>query len=517
MAAQTITDGHSIGSVQGMARQIGVNASMRVRNASAVRWLGGLTINVFFILLYLVSGTDISVTLLVAVWVNITWVAAGFRRSAAFLLMYLVAFFVLLISQPALEQVFRLVPSQGTPVGLPDTIRILQISLVSTMAAYGIWTFCEHVLYRFAHSRRLYEYGGLTAEADSGKRAFRRALLHVSENLLYWAAPIAAIGPLVLLGSLGIQGYAHIRTVDYVVGGRGILAILSEYASGFVMLTYSSFLAAGPSKVEMKRPTLVVVALMLLKLLTGSRSGLVVFVMFLFGYMYARRKADPAGDWLSRKDRKLLTMSGVLLLPVLTVVESLRGVGKSATLIDFLYNQGVSVRVIDNVVAYGYLLPEQFYLAPFVHTGLVARLFNFTVYQGQTIERAMMGGSLSHTLSLYVLGEGSYLAGLGSGTSFVAEGYMQYGFAGVVLVSTVLGCVLAWVDSFVYSRPSASFVKLLIVPLLIWAPRGEFTGFIATLVTPANIVGGTVVMVLASLKMKDINSRYQMDSTILGD
>ncbi|PZP22130.1 MAG: hypothetical protein DI613_18660, partial [Kocuria rhizophila] len=105
---------------------------------------------------------------------------------------------------------------------------------------------------------------------------------------------------------------------------------------------------------------------------------------------------------------------------------------------------------------------------------------------GNTVEYAQSGTSLSHSLSYITLGD-LYLTGRGVGSSFLAEGFADYGYAGVLLVAVSYGLLVAWIDAFVPGSVLANTMRLLSIPAIVFAPRGSASGFLADVLSPVTL------------------------------
>ena len=128
---------------------------------------------------------------------------------------------------------------------------------------------------------------------------------------------------------------------------------------------------------------------------------------------------------------------------------------------------------------------------------------------GNTVEYAQSGTSLSHSLSYITLGD-LYLTGRGVGSSFLAEGFADYGYAGVLLVAVSYGLLVAWIDAFAPGSVVANAVRLLSIPAIVFAPRGSASGFLADVLSPvtlAVLLGIWVVALLLKERQREGTKR----------
>ena len=73
------------------------------------------------------------------------------------------------------------------------------------------------------------------------------------------------------------------------------------------------------------------------------------------------------------------------------------------------------------------------------------------------------------------------------GSSFLAEGFADYGYAGVLLVAVSYGLLVAWIDAFVPGSVLANTMRLLSIPAIVFAPRGSDSGFLADVLSPVTL------------------------------
>lgn len=189
----------------------------------------------------------------------------------------------------------------------------------------------------------------------------------------------------------------------------------------------------------------------------------------------------------------VMTAAGAIM--VATAVETMRGTRQSAftsPLLSFFYQQGVSINVLKKEILYSTSLPDNTYysLSAFSY-GIFAKLRGITVYHGNTPDNALHGSSLSHALT-YVSDPPLYLNGGGIGSSFIAEAHHDFGLAGVACFSVLIAALLVWLDR-IGTGAWTDVLRLITFPSIIWAPRGEATGFITKLVQPSYLLLLTLI------------------------
>lgn len=150
-------------------------------------------------------------------------------------------------------------------------------------------------------------------------------------------------------------------------------------------------------------------------------------------------------------DKKMI-VGIILILPFLAVFVSAYNIwregGNASSLnffegiLNFFYDQGVTGNVLKRAYMYKNQIPKQIYTLEFLHSGILARLFNIKVYHGNTVDHAMYGGSFTHTLG-YTVMNSAYLAGRGTGSSYIAELYQDFGYTGIILGNILYSFLLA--------------------------------------------------------------------------
>ena len=88
----------------------------------------------------------------------------------------------------------------------------------------------------------------------------------------------------------------------------------------------------------------------------------------------------------------------------------------------------------------------------------------------------------------YTVMNSAYLAGRGTGSSYIAELYQDFGYTGIILGNILYSFLLARItkneDNDSLLKKS---IKFMIITQLLWAPRGSFTYFISQNLTPTTI------------------------------
>lgn len=203
------------------------------------------------------------------------------------------------------------------------------------------------------------------------------------------------------------------------------------------------FLALSPKKKEVFLPLLIYFLDGILFLASGRRLDMMLNLLLILTYILLRHFSDKE-KWIRLKHIVL----GILSLPFIVFLLYFVGIWRTGgrfelnnifdPLLIFFYDQGVSARVI----GYSKLNFNDIPKLKFYSFGTILEFVNYKVIGnwikgepiplGQTVERAMNGHIFSHTIS-YIAYPEEYLKGMGSGSSYIAELFVDFSYIGVII------------------------------------------------------------------------------------
>lgn len=461
--------------------------------------------NIFLWVVLGLTGNINAWGLVLLIWFNMFIFAALKITERSFFAAFLGSFFIFLMTMDTFERVFHFKEISTAESAQGKIATILIVCLAGLMAGYVVGRLPGRI-----RSKKK-ELDPLRAQiAEENFRVARVAKaerVRSAARLVFFLSLPGAFAEMfrTIMFTRGAS-YTGTYTETFVQQRSDPLSLFLQYSSEFASVAFVVYLATLPSWKSARVSVVLWFGYMGLFLFSGRRRDLAVLLLFFCCYAILRSRVTPDDPWLNKK-RILAGIIGVpALLVVFAGVEAWRGLGStrggfSLTAVpDFLYGQGVSIKVIENVVTYGYLLPPQSYLLEFAQTGFIPRLLGHQVLQGNSIARALDGGSLSHSLSYVVLGPNRYLSGVSTGTSFVAEAYVTYAMVGVFGIGLLYGLLLAWLDRFGTRGLSMDILRLLVAQSLLWAPRGSSTGFLSVLVAPSTIAAVGAILLLALIQ-----------------
>ena len=254
--------------------------------------------------------------------------------------------------------------------------------------------------------------------------------------------------------------------------------------SGFFAPSFAVFLATLPSKKQMRIPIILYGAYMLTSLFTGRRNtfvceALMLAIYFVLRTALSRKKRMPRKKvWLII----LCCVAGAYVLQVMATVRSGTGLqltGFFSSIANFIYSQGASFRVIIQTVncwdRFDHQMAYQFLFYPFekyVHNNaLVRSIFGFSpIVETQNIQFVSSTHNFAHVIT-FMVSPSRYLAGGGFGTSFVAEAFVAYGMAGVIVVSALVGVTFRFFASMLTRNWAVLAMSLIALKDFVYIPR----------------------------------------------
>lgn len=447
---------------------------------------------------YITSPMTLGWLVVLLVWLNALIYTLLNLRRRIFATMFLVAYMILLLVRPVLQMTLGVEDSLISP----DQMDFLETAFLASIVPLV-------VTYVILDRRGIVELGKkeFSGKQRGIKRSYFRLELRRLALTVFWVLfPGAVLSYALRLRNILAFGYQDSYTEDFISANSSLILIAFDYMREFAFIALIVFLATLPRLNHAWQPMAAWLVMSGVLVLGGQRRDFMLTALLVVGYALMRGAGGGLYARISKRNVVIAAVASLGIIFVFAAVEQRRGLGAqydslASTIPSFLYGQGVSVTTLISSFSHRVLLPDQFYLAEFAHSGIIARLFGIPVYQGNSLDRALDGGSLSHSLSYVVLGQ-NYLSGVSTGTSFVSEAYVTGGIVGIALLSAIFGFLLAQICRFGDGGLVADTVRLLIVQSVLWAPRGSSTGFIAVLVDPATLVMLAALPLLAMAAAK---------------
>lgn len=268
------------------------------------------------------------------------------------------------------------------------------------------------------------------------------------------------------------------------------------------------FLATKPRRKEAMLPLIIYLFLATVSLFVGQRNYFVLSLLIVFIYLALRQWENREETWLKLKYIIMLPFISILLIPLLNSISYLRKnevtTFETNPIFEFFYSQGVSINLIGH--AQNYPENEKYYsigrLIDFLkNNSFTQALTNIEGYRAQTIESVVYGNSFADDISYY-LSPQRFLNGWGYGSSYLAEFYLDGGYIGVIIGSTIMGILLFLLTRLFFLNFFGAWVSLTMTKLIIYAPRDTFTSFIVSTFNIINIFTLMMILITAYL-LKD--------------
>lgn len=279
------------------------------------------------------------------------------------------------------------------------------------------------------------------------------------------------------------------------------------------------FLATMPSKRDSVIALVAYLVMGLPLFMLGNRSSLILRIVFVTIYFLIRNTIRPGEKkWITPKLKVLffvVVIISVFFLGAFNYIRSDKAISEGSTMpiaADFFYKQGTSFDTVCQGIEYKERIEaipgEPIYsLAPIIDGFSYSRLGRLLLGKEElstssnSIKVVEEGNSLAHRLSYVALGEKLYLEGRGRGSSYVLETYLDFGYAGVLIYSIIIGLFLSNL-LLVFQRDNlfSNYVALCALMSIFLAPRSAATQFLQFIITPhfwfVAIIGTTILVIL---------------------
>lgn len=434
---------------------------------------------IVFVLLSLIIKVDISFLLLFIFWLSIMAYSLFDLKNRLLLFIFTSSFFVFLIGGHFVYEYFGLELKHylGYEYYLHSNITML-VSLIFVLLGFLMNNHLTSKKLKLETKRR---------KLNSFFDLPNINLIKLIAKFLFYITFIASM--IILLDKVVfvIQNSYH----QYYVNYRNTLPFIINVLGNMNIYFFYIFLATLPSK----RETIFIFSIQLLyaslSLFTGRRTDFVITVVFLMFYFGFRHFKSEKKDWINRKYIIRIIYALPVFFFLLYIFNFIR-LGLNPTSISlnelffgFFQQQGFSSSVIRlGLYHKDSLRHDAFYsffgLVKYFRTNSLFLLFykpnyNFS-YIGNSIDFALYGNSLAHSLSYIVLR--NYLSGFGVGSSYIAELYHDFGYFGIIFGNLIYGVIISkisalWMKTKTYNIWIMA-VSFSLIESFLKAPRWNF-------------------------------------------
>lgn len=275
--------------------------------------------------------------------------------------------------------------------------------------------------------------------------------------------------------------------VAYYSSYKSVLPDIVVSIGDFCPMAFCGFLATFPRKRKAVLPIILYLFFAIVCLLMGQRGGIVYITSFIFSLCLYRNKYYSYGQkWVKKRLVLFLLILVPFALVAFQLITFIRNGSEivfnsfGETLGDFFINIGSSSKVIKN----GYLYRDSISSFKFYSFGDVINYFKysrlFTWLTGinppsiHSETFALEGHSFDAFIS-YMYMRTQFLNGEGSGSSFVAELYADFGFFGVAAGSLFYGFLLKKISHFDRNNWIMTTIKLYMLLYIFKTPRGNYS------------------------------------------
>lgn len=471
---------------------------MRVNLRDVVRWLFLPTMSSILVLAS--NNVMAAVTFIVYIWAM--WGYLNRAKENAYMIIFMIAFFVFLLGQPFALEYLDITEGYGYGKRLTDDAEnTMYISLsLSLLSLYIGYCYFSKIKIRKNSNR-------MKPPLSDNLRVYSvQRITRYSTIFLY-----------IIVLIVNLEMAAYVAVVGYLASYVGRVSMLPSFFStlaDIAPVSLALYLATLPRKDD-ARPVLILYGISEgISLLTGRRYEAVAACLFLVLYCILRSRIDEKA-WITKRHICLMVATVPFVMLLLISIESWRvGGGVSENwqelLGKFFTSIGGSSNLIGYVDMYSSQLKEREVFFSFgniwrsLNGNAIAQfLFDTPVYTGHTVEAAMYGRSLGSAL-MYYINPTRFLSGGGLGSCFIAELYIDFSYLGVAIGSMVLGMFIAKLKDLHKESVLQNFVCVFAVVSLIRMPRDSFDYCLNQFIALKNVLFYCVVYLLSDVLMKKV-------------
>ena len=337
-------------------------------------------------------------------------------------------------------------------------------------------------------------------EAVIDRQNFKKLCKKIALAFFYFTSTFEIIYVVNLISFTRKVGY----NISYLLPNQwaGSIIFLLGSMYDISLFTYISLEKRAKKSIS---PIILYLLIGVLYLLAGRRKEFMLNFLIIITYIV-----------LQVKDNKLLwkriILPMLLLVPILIIALELVGKARQGSaagassivviILSFFYNQGVSARVIGHSIVHRNRIPRfKFYsigtIIEFIRYKLIGNyILGNPVPSGQSIERATEGHLFSQAIA-WLSNSEDYLKGVGTGSSYVAELYVDFHIFGIIIGSLIYGKLMIY---FTKQLQSKKFVVCIFTYLMVrgfyFTPRSGFVSFITTAFSPRQILGLLIILLI---------------------
>ncbi len=334
---------------------------------------------------------------------------------------------------------------------------------------------------------------------------YRKVLARLSRNFAYGAMLfqlLAVSEKILFVSSHGYEAYYVFFTSSFPV----ILSRIALLYEPLIMLHLATF----PSRRATYLHLTIYFFMSATSLGYGQRNGLVLGLVFVVLYLSIRDSVTPTiRPWLSKK---IILASAGLSIPFATFLAaftflrsklSLPTESKVDLLANFFVSQGSGIFNLSYAIEKKELFPLfKFYsfgpIIGFFRDNIFTQLLlDVKLFQKASVELALSGHNFSFALA-YLVNPYYYSRGGGFGSNYIAELWIDFGLAGVIIGSSFYGLLISKYMQLIRGSNPVTIAILFAASIqLIYAPRAGFLGFMSPVLSMSTVSAYAFLHLLA--------------------
>lgn len=305
---------------------------------------------------------------------------------------------------------------------------------------------------------------------------------------LFWVTlPFSYLVVLERVIFVSATGYASY----YTTFSSSLPSIVTKM-DGFNEILFFLFLGTFPDKRKAKKAIIAFLGLGVLSLFYGQRNPLAIKAVFIF-LIYIPLRDSLVGEneekWMTRKIKLFCAIAFPALIVLFSAWVFVRNAGQFDgglvdLILDFFDTEGNSVYLIALGIDHIDEFPDGIYytLGPihdFITNNVVYKAIfgNYVDISSRTYEGVINSWGIGGLLS-YFQSPSAFAAGVGTGTCYLVEAFVDFGYVGIALISFIYMKIITYVQNYRGNNWILFSIGLISVYDILYAPRDLALSFV---------------------------------------
>ena len=344
------------------------------------------------------------------------------------------------------------------------------------------------------------------------KEEQRKKIQKLSKTIFYITYVFLILNVLLTIRYVLKEGYTSL----YVGSYRKTNFILSKIGD-FAPIMFLAFLSTMPAKKQIAFPLFLYMIYLVLTIGVGARFDFVIGVLIVFVYIVLRNVMGKKEEnkWFKLKYLKYLFILGIIAVILLSAFntirfgEELKDTNKTPVKLftKFSYDQGISANMSKRIFKYEKLIPKDRYysLCSLQTYGelVTSRLKRQKPIPSSSEEKAIKTATLSDRIS-YIMFTDDYLLGNGTGTSYIAEVFFDFGYIGLVIINVLYAFLLVLSRKMLEKGVVPFIVGIAIFSTLLKVPRSSTDELVIKVINPMIWLSVFILLVITKTKLYNL-------------